>query len=524
MTMSASGSADEPAGAITRRTSLALLASSMFAGVQQAAEAAPSGTMTIAVHVSLPPAWLDPSEMPALITTYMIVYALHDAMVKPMREGNPAPSLAESYSASPDGLTYEFVLRKGITFHNGDPITSDDARFTFDRYKGTSQKLLRDAVASIETPDERRIIFKLKEPWPDFLTFYTGATGANWILPRKYIEKVGDAGYKKAPVGAGPFKLVSFEPGVELVMEAFEPYWRRAPSVKRIIMKVIPDEATRLVALKRGEVDYAYSIRGELAEEVLRTAGLKLEVAPDGATYWMYFPEQWDPKSPWSNPKVRRAVSLALDYESINNALNLGYSRITSNIVPQHLQFYWQAPKPVYDPKQAMKLLAEAGYPGGFDGGFYWVDSSWANLGEAAVNNLSAVGIRLKLRPVERAAFNKGFEEKRYKTGVIQTGNAALGNASTRIAQSALSDSPYAYGGYPEIDALFKQQLNEVNIEKRTALLHEIQKFMHAKDMFVPLWQLGFLCASGPRVAESSFGRIPGFVYQAPFEDMAMKS
>lgn len=93
------------------------------------------------------------------------------------------------------------------------------------------------------------------------------ATRANWIVPRKYIEKVGDAGYKKASIGAGPYKLVSFDPGIELIMEANETYWRRKPSVKRIVMKVIPDEASRLVALKRGEVDYAYSIRSELAEE-----------------------------------------------------------------------------------------------------------------------------------------------------------------------------------------------------------------------------------------------------------------
>ncbi|MGE4045695.1 MAG: ABC transporter substrate-binding protein [Acetobacteraceae bacterium] len=509
-------------GAITRRTSLALMASSVFAGMQQAAVAAPNGTMTIAVHVSLPPAWLDPSEMPALITTYMIVYALHDAMVKPMREGNPAPSLAESYSVSPDGLTYEFVLRKGIVFHNGDPITSDDARFTFERYKGTSAKLLHDAVASIETPDERRIIFKLKQPWPDFLTFYTGATGANWILPRKYIEKVGDAGYRKAPVGAGPFKLVSFDPGVELVMEAHEGYWTHAPSVKRIVMKVIPDEATRLVALKRGEVDYAYSIRGELAEEVLRTPGLRLEVAPDGATYWMYFPEQWDPKSPWSNPKVRQAAALALDYESINKALNLGKSRITSSIIPQHLPFYWKSPPPVYDPAKAMKLLAEAGYPSGFDAGFYWCDSSYANLGEAAVNGLGAVGIRAQMRPLERAAFNTGFMEKRFKRGIIQGSSAAFGNASTRIAVWVVKDGAYSYGSYPDIDELFPKQLHEVDVAKRTAILHKMQQLMYEKNMFVPLWQLGFLSAAGPRVLDSTYGSIPGFVYIAPYEEIKL--
>jgi len=171
-----------------------------------------------------------------------------------------------------------------------------------------------------------------------------------------------------------------------------------------------------------------------------------------------------------------------------------------------------------------MKLLAEAGFPDGFDAGSYWCDSSYANLGEAVVNELSNVGIRLHLRPLERAAYNKGFEEKQFKKGIIQAASAALGNASTRIALSALSTSPYAYGGYPEIDALFARQLHENDLEKRGAMLREIQQIMHEKDMFVPLWQLGFLCAAGPRVVESAFGRIPGFVYQAPFEDLVLTS
>ena len=116
-------------------------------------------------------------------------------------------------------------------------------------------------MPAVETPDPQHIRFRLKEPWPDFLTFYAEASGAGWIVPKKYLEKVGDDGFKKAPIGAGPYKFVSFTPGVELVLEAFDQYWRKTPSVKRLVLRVIPDEATRLAALKRGEVDIAYSIR-----------------------------------------------------------------------------------------------------------------------------------------------------------------------------------------------------------------------------------------------------------------------
>ena len=127
-------------------------------------------------------------------------------------------------------------------------------------------------------------------------------------MPKNYVEKVGDDGFKKAPIGAGPYKFVSFNPGVELVMEANEKYWRKTPAVKRLVFKVIPDEATRLAALKRGEVDIVYSIRGELAEEVQRSPGLTLKPVYPPAPFWLYFPDQWDPQSPWHDVRVRRAA------------------------------------------------------------------------------------------------------------------------------------------------------------------------------------------------------------------------
>ncbi len=207
------------------------------------------------------------------------------------------------------------------------------------------------------------------------MTFYTSATAASWIVPKKYVEQVGDEGFKKAPIGAGPYKFVSFTPGLELTMEAFDQYWRKTPSVKRLVFRVIPDESTRLAALKRGEVDIVYSVRGELAEELQRTKGLSLKPTVIQAPFWLYFPDQWDPKSPWHDQRVRLAASLAIDHKTINQALTLGHSRITGSIVPDSFEYYWQPPAPVYDPAKAKKLLAEAGHPNGFDAGDYYCDT-----------------------------------------------------------------------------------------------------------------------------------------------------
>src|SRR6266852_8551233 len=168
----------------------------------------PDGTMAIGVHVTLVSRWLDPGEPEALITPFMVLYALHDALVKPMPGNISTPSLAESWTVSKDGITYDFILRRNAKFHNGDPVTAEDVKFTFERYKGASARLLNDKVKEVLAVAPNRVRFVLKEAWPDFIAFYgTSATGASWIVPKKYIEKVGEEGYKKAPVGAGPFKF-----------------------------------------------------------------------------------------------------------------------------------------------------------------------------------------------------------------------------------------------------------------------------------------------------------------------------
>ena len=338
------------------------------------------------------------------------------------------------------------------------------------------------------------------------------------------MEKVGEEGFKKAPVGAGPYKFVSFNPGVELVLEAFDQYWRKPPSVKRLVFKVIPDEATRLAALKRGEVDIAYSIRGELAAELRNAPGLAIKPTIVQAPFCLYFPDQWDPKSPWHDERVRRAASLAIDRKGINDALTLGYSLISGNsFVPTNYEFYWQPPAPIYDPGKARQLLAEAGHPKGFDAGDYYCDMSYANIGEAVQANLQTVGVRAKLRPIERAAFIKGYAEKKFKN-VIQAGPGAFGNAATRLEAQVVKGGVFVYGSYPDIDELHAQQAVELNRPKREAILHKMQQLAHERTIYAPIWQLAFINGVGPRMGESGFGLIPGFPYTAPYEDITLKA
>jgi peptide/nickel transport system substrate-binding protein len=504
-----------------RRSAFAFLVVASMIGAQGPAKAAsPEGQLTWSVHVSLAPTWFDPAETPGVITPFMFLYALHDGLVKPM-PGNPmTPSLAESWSASQDGLTYEFALRQGVKFHNGDPVTADDVKFSFERYKGAGASTLKAHVAAVEVADSHRIRFRLKQPWADFMSFYgTPATGAGWIVPRKYVERVGDDGFKKAPVGAGPYRFVSFTPGLELVVEAYEQYWRKIPSVKRLVFKTVPDETTRLAMVKRGEADIAYVIRGPLAEEIRRTSGLTLKATRPTFTEWLVFTEQWDPKSPWADQRVRLAANLAIDRKTINEAEYLGFGNISASIIPRDFEFSWSAHPYPYDPVRAKQLLAEAGYPRGFDAGEITSDNVY--VPEAVANYLQAVGIRVKLRPLERAAFYQADMEKKLRN-LVRTGSAAAGNAATRIEAFVITGGIRAYGGYSDIDELYREQASELHPKRREAILHRIQQLMHERVMFAPILEPAFLNGVGPRVVESGLGLIPGHPYSAPYEDVEL--
>src|SRR6195256_2627575 len=193
---------------------VAVLVANAQAQPRPAPTTKPDGEMRWALYVTLAPAWFDPGEVAgSFLTPFWVLYALHDALVKPMPGNLMTPSLAESWTVSADQRVYDFKLREGV-------------KFSFQRSK--VGKVLKDRVREVEVAGPARVRFHLHEPFPDFMAYYgTLASGAGWIVPRKYVERVGDEGFKKHPVGLGPYKFVSHTPGVELVLEAFEGYWRK---------------------------------------------------------------------------------------------------------------------------------------------------------------------------------------------------------------------------------------------------------------------------------------------------------
>ncbi len=495
----------------------------LAATVAPALAASPDGTLTIGVHVTLVNRWLDPAETESLITPFMVLYALHDGLVKPMPGNIMTPSLAESWTASKDGLNYDFVIRKNAKFHNGDPVTAEDVKFSFTRYKGGSAKLLKEKVKDVQAVAPNRVRFVLKEPWPDFMAFYgTSATGAGWIVPKKYVEKVGDDGFKKVPMGAGPYKFVSFQPGQELVLEAFPEYWRKAPSIKRLVMRSIPDESTRAAAVKTGEVDLAYLFTGPTAEDLKKTSGLRIVAPLLYGMYWLDFVDQWDPKSPWHDKRVRMAANLAIDRNAINQAEMLGLGKAAGSNVPPEFDFALKLEPPPYDPKRAKQLMTEAGYANGFDAGDLTPLPPYTTLAEAVGNYLQAIGIRSHVRTMERATFLGEWREKKLH-GLVIPATGAAGNAAARVEPFFTKQGFYAYGSMPEIDDLFQRQAKELDRKKREALLHQIQKLVADNVLIAPIFQQAFIWGVGARVEQPAAGLIEGYPYVGPAEDLKLK-
>ena len=504
------------------RARIALVFAALILPVAGPARAAQPGEAVMAWHVTIAPTWFDPSTAPPQITPFGMLYAIHDAMVRPLPGHKMAPSLAESWKESPDGKVYEFTLRKGLKFHNGDPVTAEDVKFSYERYRGTAYREFEARVQGVEIVDPLTVRFVLKEPWPDFMTYYgTTATAAGLVVPKKYVTQVGDEGFRKNPVGAGPYKFVSHTPGVEIVLEAYPGYWRHAPYVKKLTLKSVPDSTTRLTMLKSGQTDYALFLDGPEGEAVKRDPRYQLVDTRHASIFWIEFPDQWDPKSPWHDKRLRQAVNFALDRKATNEAACLGFCPPAGVIVPRVMDFALQVPPHPYDAGRAKQLLAEAGYPQGMDAGEFIAIPGFPTVADAALNNLNAAGFRLRMRPMERAAFYAAWREKQlHGIFLVAVGNS--GNAATRAETFMYSKGAYAHGGYPDIDDLFHQQSRERNVAKREAILHKIQQLTIDRVMYAPIMDLRGLIGIGPRVAEHAMHAIPVYAFPA-YEEIKLK-
>jgi peptide/nickel transport system substrate-binding protein len=492
-----------------------------------AARPEPRGKFTEAWPTTISPSWLDPQENPPQVTPYNFQYALHDALVKHM-PGQPfAPSLAESYEIAPDFKSATFKLRPGIKFHDGQPVTPDDVKFTYEQYRGASATVLKAKTERIDLPDERTIKFVFKEPFLDFLMVYgSPASGAGWVVPKAFYEKVGPNGFKQAPIGAGPYRLTRQQPGTEIELEAFPDYWRKVPNVKTVVIKGVPEMATRVALLKTGEIDAAFALQGELLDAMIKEGAYRLTSTKSAPT-WLELMALDRPDHPLADVRVRQAVSLAIDRQAINQAELSGLSPIDGNWVPQDWQGAISRPVPPTDIAQAKKLLAEAGVADGFEVSQLTPLPPWTSWAERLVTHLRVVNIKTQVNSMERAAFYEKLAPgtNRLK-GIVLQFSGAPGDAATRIRENAVCGGAFSGLCLPEVDDRMKQYDASTDPAQRKQLIEEVQAYLLDQYIMVPVCRSVYTIAFGPRVAnkpEEISGVIPQFTYVGPWEDVRVK-
>jgi peptide/nickel transport system substrate-binding protein len=490
------------------------------------AKAEPKGRLVYAWHTTISPAWLDPQENPPQVTPYNFAYCLHDALVKHMPGKTFAPSLAESYEIAPDNKSATFKLRAGIKFHDGTPVTPEDVKFTYEKYRGASATILKEKTEAIQTPDDRTIRFVFNEPFLDFLILYgSPASGAGWIVPKAYYEKVGPNGFKQQPIGAGPYRFVRQQAGTEIEFEAFTDYWRKTPSVKTIVMRGIPEPATRLALIQTGEVDVFNMVPGELLDTVRRDPKLRM-VPLRGAPGWLEIsPDR--PDSPLNDIRVRQAISLAIDRQAISDAEMGGQAVLEGNWIPEDWQGALKRPTPPFDLTKARQLMVEAGVPSGFDVSSFTPLPPYFSWGERVVSQLRAINIRTQINTMERAAFYEQLAPgpNRLK-GFIMPLSGAPGDAAARIRENAVCDGAFSGICVPEVTERMKRYDASIDPKERETLLNEVQAYIVDNYLIVPILRQAFTNVLGPRITnkpEDIEGSIPQYVYIGPYEDIELK-
>ena len=495
----------------------------------------PSGSMVLGWHTNIAPRWLDPLQHDGGATGDNFLNIVQDALIKNYRDRlYDHLALADHFEFSEDAKSATFRLRENIYFHDGSSVMPDDVAWTYEHYHGAWAKVLHDRTDRISVLDNRTIRFDFTAPFLDFprLIGTANVCGAGWVVPAKYYQQVGQDGFAQKPVGAGPFKLVAQEAGTRLEFEAFDGYYRPV-HVKKFTIISVPDPATRVAMLERGEADIIYFVPGELVARVQSNPNIMLAPVVSG-NWWLAFPGFQDPKNPFHDKRVRQAVSLAIDRDAMNQAECAGLGQVDGNWINDDVEYAIDWPKWPRDVAKARKLMAEAGYPNGF--AYDWLTPAppYYSRGERIIAQLqSTLGIRGKMQTLERAVY-----QKRQQGGMKEWPGVNILLTGARIGASWANwyESELKCGGMlaadkfcvPELDARYDKYLASDKPEERKSLAEEIQREILENYYFVPVFRHAFMNAIGPRIKATKWQDVfPSYKstgYAYPWEDIQLKT
>jgi len=352
---------------------------------------------------SADPAGFDPQRGPSGMS-HVVIEQVYSTLMALDSDAKPYPELAEKFDISADGLEYTFTLRQGVTFHNGDELTADDVKFSFDRLRakdsGYSYGSTIETIASVDVVDKHTVKFKLTKRTGPFL-IYMAFPGSS-IVPKKLVESGHDLNAK--PVGSGPFKFVNYEPRSIIRFERNASYFQEGkPYFDSMEYHLIADITALTNAVMSGTVNFSNEIPPKDWASIQGNPELTA-VTLEGSRYYWLLPNNG--KKPLDNPKVRQAIGLALNREALVKGAFFGQATpILGGVVPDwnwgyaDIKFF----APQGDAAKAKALLAEAGFPNGFETSMTIASSFPAMMAMAPIiqANLAAIGVKAKIGTME---------------------------------------------------------------------------------------------------------------------------
>jgi peptide/nickel transport system substrate-binding protein len=429
---------------------------------------------------------MDPGFMREAAT---IVDNIFDTLVMRDTDMNLVPGLATEWR-SIDALTWEFKLRDGVKFHNGEAFDAAAVKFTLDRVlnpeaKSPAISYIR-TIASVDVVDPMtvRITTTAADPLlPTRMSRYPA-----YIVPPKYVTEIGDAEFASHPVGTGAYSFVEFVPDERVVLAANAEYWRGKPQIDEVIWRPIPDDTARITALITGEVDLIENVPVDLAPMLAGSPDAELVQVKNGGLV-IYLGLRMD-KAPLDNLQVRQALNHAIDRQGITDNLLQGLATPVGSQVGNTDFGYLDLPVPAYDPALSRKLLAEAGFPDGFEitmqsSSRYMKNSEVA---QAIAQQFGDVGIKVKQEVMEWSVYTQKvpFDGPIYMLG---WGSTQTLDADAAIYAIMRSGEPYSGATLPDLDKLLDESRSTVDPVAREAVLHDIQTLAAAEVPLISLYR-----------------------------------
>ncbi|MGD9145568.1 MAG: ABC transporter substrate-binding protein [Anaerolineae bacterium] len=451
----------------------------------------PEGTLTMALSTF--PNSIDRPQA-AERNASNVSQQIFDSLVWINEEGEIEPALAESWEISDDGTEYTFKLREGVVFHNGEPFNADSVVVSWERAANADfeYSYFWTRADSVQKIDDYTV--KITTPEPDAL--FMRIVADSWaMIPPQYYEEVGEEGFNEFPVGAGPFKFVEWVKGDHITLEANPDYWDEGmPNVQNLVFRPIPESSTRVAAVQTGEIDVVQRLTSEEAQSLLGAPDVKVIRYPVARIYYIAFNNlTTGVGQPTEDPLVRQAMNYAVDVDAIVDALFDGFAQPASGYVASSEMGYGVVEPFGYDPDKARELLAEAGYPDGFEMGFACPAGAYAffeQVCEAVQGYLLDVGIETELEIMESGQYWDLEAAKELPPLFGDSWSSAIGEAYNRLL-GALDgwDASYSAWSDPKIDELLAAIAETIDFEERKKLYEELQVYMQEDPPFIYLYE-----------------------------------